>query len=167
MTGRTSLLLLLGVALCACRGHDAREVSGARGVAARPALAHASQDDLARELDDADRHGTWNTVRARWEGQHVHWKVTRYRALCRDAAACHVAAFPVQRPAQHGWMPALSFARARSRRSSSSAARPSDASSRSTGLRISDVQLTGTALAVGLDTAPTGRSLTHEDYTRM
>lgn len=110
MTGRTSLLLLLGVALCACRGHDAREVSGARGVAARPALAHASQDDLARELDDADRHGTWNTVRARWEGQHVHWKVTRYRALCRDAAACHVAAFPVQRPAQHGWMPALSFA---------------------------------------------------------
>jgi hypothetical protein len=163
MTDRTSLLFVLVAALGACRGHDAREVSSARGVAARPALAHATQDDLARELDDAERHGTWNAVRARWEGQHVHWKVTRYRALCRDAAACHVAAFPVQRPAQHGWMPELAFAAGAfasieqqcgskepcELEIEGTLARLSVSGDLPTSLKISDVRLAGTDVAVG------------------
>jgi hypothetical protein len=77
---------------------------------ARPALDHATQTDLARELDDADRRGTWSEVRARWQGQALRWTVTRHRVLCGSADACHVAAFPVQRPAQRGWLPGLRFA---------------------------------------------------------
>lgn len=79
--------------------------------AAAPApLAHASAADLAREIADADRLGTWGEVQARWQGQTVRWTVTRQRLLCRSADDCNVAAFPIQRPAKQGWMPQVSFA---------------------------------------------------------
>lgn len=35
------------------------------------------------------------------------WTVTRQRLLCQTPDACNVAAFPIQRPAQQGWLPAL------------------------------------------------------------
>ena len=35
------------------------------------------------------------------------WTVTRQRVLCKSPTACNVAAFPIQRPAQQGWLPAL------------------------------------------------------------
>jgi len=78
---------------------------------ARPApLAHASAGDLAREIADADRLGTWRDVEQRWQGQTVRWTVTRQRLLCRSADDCNVAAFPIQRPAKQGWMPQVQFA---------------------------------------------------------
>lgn len=77
---------------------------------APPVLAAATQRDLGRELDDAERRGTWTEVRRAWQGQRLRWTVTRHRMLCRIADACHVAAFPVQRPAPHGWMPRVEFA---------------------------------------------------------
>jgi hypothetical protein len=73
-------------------------------------LEHASQSDLASELDDADRRGTWGDVRHRWQGQDIEWTVTRHRVLCRDEAECHVAAFPITHGAQRGWLPAVAFA---------------------------------------------------------
>jgi len=75
-----------------------------------PALAHATQADLAREIADADRLGTWSELARRWQGQTVRWAVTRQRVLCRSAEDCNVAAFPIQRPAHQGWMPQLTFA---------------------------------------------------------
>ena len=110
MSNRTLIAVSLAAALGACRGRTADEESTSRAVSARPALAHASQADLARELDEAERHGTWTELRRRWQGQPLHWKVTRQRLLCLQASACHVAAFPIERPAKHGWMPALQFA---------------------------------------------------------
>ena len=71
---------------------------------------HASQLDLARAVDAADQHGTWADVVHRWQGQHLAWTVTRYRALCGSEAACHVAPFDVGKPAKYGWMPQLRFA---------------------------------------------------------
>src|SRR2546423_6350801 len=108
-SNRTPFTLLLVAALCACRGGDVREAPASHA-SARPALAHATPGDLARELEEADRHGTWTDVRGRWQGQLLRWTVTWRRLLCADASACHVAAFPIQRPAKHGWMPALAFA---------------------------------------------------------
>ncbi len=70
-------------------------------------LLHATQADLARELDAAERQGTWAEVRQRWQGQSLRWTVTRYRSLCSAADACFVAPFPIERPAKHGWMPKL------------------------------------------------------------
>ncbi|HEY5922982.1 MAG TPA: hypothetical protein VIV11_14985 [Kofleriaceae bacterium] len=106
MTIRTLTLVLL---LAACGRDDSRKVIE-RDVAARPDLSHATQADLAGELDQAERRGTWREVRKRWEGQRLRWTVTRHPSLCRSSSACNVAAFPVQQPAQHGWLPALSFA---------------------------------------------------------
>lgn len=110
MTTRTLILFLLASTLSGCDRHGDRVPSAARVGDAPPALTHATQADLARELADADRRGTWTDVKKRWQGQTLRWTVTRYGALCRDAAACHVAPFPVQRPAKHGWLPALQFA---------------------------------------------------------
>jgi hypothetical protein len=76
----------------------------------RPALEHATPGDLAREIADADRLGTWREVQHRWQGQTVRWTVTRQRSLCGSADDCNVAAFPIQRPARQGWMPQLLFA---------------------------------------------------------
>ena len=94
-----------------CHRDDHHAVPAAAPAQAAPAkLEHATQADLARELDDADRRGTWSAVRHRWQGQDLEWTVTRHRLLCASADACNVAAFPVQRPAQRGWLPGLTFA---------------------------------------------------------
>lgn len=97
-------LLLVAVAACGKTDHAAPPP------AAPPPLAHASQADLASDIADADRLGTWSDVVHRWQGQHVRWTVTRQPVLCRSADDCNVAAFPIQRPARQGWMPQLSFA---------------------------------------------------------
>ena len=107
MTIRSTILVL--VALAACGRDEPREVR-ARDVAVRPDLSHATQAELAVEVEQAERRGTWREVRQRWEGQQLHWTVTRHAGLCETASACHVAAFAVQRPAQHGWLPELRFA---------------------------------------------------------
>lgn len=74
------------------------------------ALVRASAADLAHEIADAARLGTWRDVQHRWQGQHVQWAVIRQRLLCGAADDCNVAAFPIQRPAKQGWMPVLAFA---------------------------------------------------------
>jgi hypothetical protein len=98
-------LLLVAVAACGKADH-----APAPAPAAPPPLAHASPADLASEIADADRLGTWSDIVHRWQGQHVRWTVTRQRLLCRTADDCNVAAFPIQRPARQGWMPQLTFA---------------------------------------------------------
>ena len=98
--------LILLAAVCACGKAD-RTPSPAP---APPPLAHATQADLAREIADAERLGTWSDVAHRWQGQTVRWTVTHRRVLCRSADDCYVAAFPIQRPAKQGWMPQLQFA---------------------------------------------------------
>ncbi len=108
MKSRTAIVFFL-VELCACHSRDAREVPASTRSAPKM-LAHATQEDLTRDLDDADRRGTWPEVRARWQGQRLHWTVTRQRLLCRSVDACHVAAFPITRPAKVGWMPELRLA---------------------------------------------------------
>jgi hypothetical protein len=98
-------LLVAVVVLAGCT--DRRSKPAPRDVAPRPVLAGATQHDLAKEIDDAERRGTWREVRRRWEGQVLHWTVTRQRALCRTPERCHVMPFAIQRPAQYGWLPAL------------------------------------------------------------
>src|SRR5262245_58129837 len=90
--------------LVACsKGDDRRPPAPVAAAAApRAALEHATQADLARELSDAERLGTWREVHHRWQGQHVQWTVTRQRLLCRSADDCNVAAFPIERPARQG-----------------------------------------------------------------
>jgi len=108
MTNHTPVLVLFAsTMLLACRGGS--DAPASPPVPARPQLARATQADLARELDEAERHGTWNDVQHRWQGLRLRWTVTRHRALCQSADACTVAAFPIQRPAQHGWLPALAL----------------------------------------------------------
>lgn len=102
---RTLLLLSL---LTACTAEDRRSPPPAK--ARPPALAHATQTDLGNELDAAERNGTWIELRRRWQGQKLRWTVIRQRTLCAKAENCNVAAFPIQRPATHGWMPELVFA---------------------------------------------------------
>jgi hypothetical protein len=104
---RSTLLLLVFTAF-ACRSEDRRPAPSR--IELPPQLANAQPADLARELDDADRRGTWSEVRRRWQGQVLRWTVTRQRVLCRTAEACNVAAFPIRRPAPVGWLPTLSFA---------------------------------------------------------
>lgn len=101
-------LPLLLVLAAACSAEDRR--SPAPEAARPPALAHATQLDLAKELDDADVHGTWTEVKRRWTGQVLRWSVIRQRVLCRSAEACNVLPFPIQRPAKYGWLPQLVFA---------------------------------------------------------
>jgi hypothetical protein len=107
MMMRTVYSMFLVASLAACHGHDDAKPAAKAGKAK---LEHASQTDLARELDDADRRGTWSDVRYRWQGQDLEWTVTRYRALCGSETRCNVAAFPVMRPAQRGWLPGIQFA---------------------------------------------------------
>jgi hypothetical protein len=108
MSIRTWAVVLIALASVGCDGDEPRKILK-RDVVARPDLSHATQQDLAIEIDQAERRGTWREVRQRWQGQQLRWTVTRHRALCATAAACNVAAFPVQRPAQHGWLPQLTF----------------------------------------------------------
>lgn len=100
--------LLCLVSIAACRTEEARPQ--AKAERALPKLASATQNDLARELEEADRLGTWVDVRHRWQGQTLRWTVTRQRALCLTAEACNVAAFTVRTGAPAGWLPTLSFA---------------------------------------------------------
>ncbi len=100
-------ILVLMIIAAACGKGDDRTPPPAP---VRPALEHATQADLARELADADRLATWREGQHRWQGQTVRWTVTRQRLLCRSADDCNVAVFPIERPAKQGWMPALQFA---------------------------------------------------------
>jgi hypothetical protein len=100
-------ILILLACVCACGKADRAPSPAPAGP---PALAHATQADLAREVADAEQLGTWTDVGHRWQGQTVRWTVTHRRLLCRSADDCYVAAFPVQRPARQGWMPQLQFA---------------------------------------------------------
>ncbi|HEY6179389.1 MAG TPA: hypothetical protein VIX73_33270, partial [Kofleriaceae bacterium] len=61
----TRIALLFAV-IAACGKTDS---TPAPAPAARPALAHAAQSDLAREIADADRLGTWSEIVHRWQGQ--------------------------------------------------------------------------------------------------
>src|SRR4051794_32400595 len=65
-----------------------------------PALKNGTQQDLAREIDQAKTRGSWSDVRHRWQGQWLRWDVIRQKSLCRSAESCNVAAFPIQRPAK-------------------------------------------------------------------
>lgn len=103
---RTLLPLLLTIA--ACSSEERRVAPPAES--APPALAASTQSDLGREIDDADRRGTWIEVKRRWQGQQLRWSVTRPRVLCKTEEMCNVAAFPITRPALHGWMPLIRFA---------------------------------------------------------
>jgi len=102
------ILPILIVAACS-NGGDRSSPAPVVTAAARP-LEHAAPRDLAREIADAERLGTWQDVQHRWRGQCVQWTVTRRRLLCSSAADCNVAAFPIERPAKQGWMPQLVFA---------------------------------------------------------
>ena len=99
---------LVVILLVGCSAEDRRSAPPPQPPA--PALAGGTQTDFARELEAAERNGTWIELRRRWQGQRLRWTVTRQRALCGSADACNVAAFPIQRPAKHGWMPELAFA---------------------------------------------------------
>ena len=101
-------IIPLLVIVAACSAEDRRSPPPAKKSAL--ALMNATQADLALELDKAAQNGTWIELRRRWQGQKLRWTVTRQRMLCSSAEQCNVAAFPIQRPAQHGWMPALTFA---------------------------------------------------------
>jgi len=101
------LPLILLVAACGKSEHHAPPTPTPTPA---PALEHATQADLAQEIADADRLGTWREVQHRWQGQSLRWTVTRQRVLCGSADDCNVSAFPIQRPAKQGWMPLLSFA---------------------------------------------------------
>src|SRR5262245_16751372 len=101
MTMRSTLLLVFLVAGCGDNDHNAP----APATQKPPVLEHATQQDLAHEVEDAERLGTWREVQHRWEGQTLTWTVTRKPILCHDRGFCVVAAFPMQRPAKQGWMP--------------------------------------------------------------
>lgn len=107
MTNHRMLLSL--VLLASACSSDERRVPPPTP-AALPTLAAATQSDLGREIDDADRRGTWIEVKRRWQGQQLRWSVIRQRDLCKTEDACNVAAFPIMRPALHGWMPIVKFA---------------------------------------------------------
>ncbi len=102
-------LLLLLTVVTACSAEERR--SPPPPVKAAPApLADSTQTALVKELDDTMKTGNWSGLRRRWQGQGVRWNVIRQRVLCQSAEACNVAAFPIVRPAQQGWMPTLTFA---------------------------------------------------------
>lgn len=73
-------------------------------------LSSATQADLAKDVDQAMQVGTWTELHRKWQGLELTWTVTRHAALCASATHCNVAAFPVERPAKHGWLPAIEFA---------------------------------------------------------
>jgi hypothetical protein len=83
--------LILLAAACACGKAD-RARSPAGAPAAPPPLARATQADLASDIADAERLGTWSDVAQRWRGQTVRWTVTHRGVLCRSADDCYVAA---------------------------------------------------------------------------
>jgi hypothetical protein len=104
---RTSVLVAVVALATGCSRNDTRSAPVERDVAKRPVLTATTQADLAHELEQADRRGTWREVKDRWQGQRLHWTVTRQRVLCSSSSACNIAPFPIQRPAQVGWLPKL------------------------------------------------------------
>lgn len=95
--------------LIACTAED-RRMPPPPKPAPLPKVVNGTQMDLARELDAAERQGTWSEVQNRWQGQVLRWEVTRIKTLCATAEQCHVVAFPVMRPAQRGWLPEVELA---------------------------------------------------------
>jgi hypothetical protein len=91
-------------------GCTANERPGDKQDLTPPSLNNGTQQDLVREIDEANARRTWSELRHRWQGQWLRWTVIRHAALCLRADACNVAAFPIQRPAKVGWMPQLVFA---------------------------------------------------------
>lgn len=106
MTTHTALIPMMVSIVVACTPNE-RAPRRDGDVAVRPVLVDASAAELAREIEQADRRGTWSEVKQRWQGQRMTWTVTRQRVLCQVASSCYVAAFPIQRPAQQGWLPKL------------------------------------------------------------
>ena len=104
-----ALVAVIAASVAACGKTDRAQPSPAPAAAA-VSVSPASQADLARDIAEAERLGTWADVQQRWQGRTVRWTVTRHGVLCSSADDCHVAAFPVQRPAAQGWMPHLAFA---------------------------------------------------------
>ena len=104
---RRTLPLLLTFTAC---NADDRRSPPPQHKPASPSLAHATQADLAKDIDDAGRLGTWDDVKSRWQGQALRWTVYWRSALCHSATACNVAAFPVMQAAKDGWMPRLELA---------------------------------------------------------
>jgi hypothetical protein len=113
------ILLVIAVAAACGKSDDrtsasvatpSRSPSAPSPSSSLPPLEHSTAADLAREIADADRRGTWRELQHRWQGHTVRWTVTRQRLLCRSADDCNVAAFPIERPAKQGWMPQLTFA---------------------------------------------------------
>jgi hypothetical protein len=102
--------VVLALVLTACRGEQHSPAPAPAEQRATAKLAPGTQAELARELEDAEPRNTYGEVRHKWQGQRLRWTATRYRAMCGAEAACNVAAFAVQRPAKHGWMPRLGFA---------------------------------------------------------
>ena len=95
--------------LVACPAED-RRMPPPPKPAPLPELVTATQMDLARDLDAAERQGQWTEVQHRWQGQVLRWEVTRIKRLCATPEQCHVVAFPVMRPEQRGWLPQVELA---------------------------------------------------------
>nr|HEX4312853.1 hypothetical protein [Kofleriaceae bacterium] len=106
---KRSLIVLVLAAMAACSKSDAPAPAPAPAVTVTP-LASTLPTELAKDVDAAQQTGKWADLKQRWQGQHVTWTVWRHELLCGSAARCNVSAFPVQRPAKHGWLPELQFA---------------------------------------------------------
>jgi len=107
---RTLPLLMLVIAACSERSAPPKTETTTTPTTGPAPLADASAKTLAKDIDDADRLGTWKETKTKWQGQSVKWQVIRRPALCRSADACNVAAFAVTQGASSGWMPQLTFA---------------------------------------------------------
>lgn len=108
MRNATDLTLVLALVLAACSSSESPTPSKTSPAIAK--LERATAADLAKDIDDAERLGTWRETQTKWQGQTVTWNVYRYSPLCRSAEACNVSAFPLQDGgAKSGWMPKLSF----------------------------------------------------------
>lgn len=98
-------IAIIVVALAACKART-EDCPPAPAVAA----ALGTQADLAKDLDKAERDGSWSDIKHRWQGGHVTWTVTRQRPLCLTADRCNVTPFPIGPGAKYGWLPQLTFA---------------------------------------------------------
>jgi hypothetical protein len=98
-------IAIIVVALAACKAKT-EDCPPAPAVA----VALGTQADLAKELDKAERDGSWADIKHRWQGGHVTWTVTRQRPLCMSANQCNVTPFPIGGGAKYGWLPKLTFA---------------------------------------------------------
>jgi len=107
--------LAMSVAACSRTSDDTSSPTtsaapGSPGPAPAPAAPTGragSQQDLATEMDAADKTGTWQDLRHRWQGKQVTWTVTRLAPLCHDAVLCNVRPFSTVQGVHYGWMPKL------------------------------------------------------------